>query len=81
VLDLSGGLNVSGGGIRELNPILEKVIVYPVDVLIHTLTAALVRPVAAFLFCLVKDSFNDPVVFLDAVKFAPESKSCGSTES
>lgn len=81
VLDLSSSLDVGGSGVRKLDPVLKEVFVDPVDVFVNTLTATLVRPVAALLLSLVEDSFDDPVILLDTVELSPESKSSGTAES
>jgi hypothetical protein len=80
VLDQSGGLDVGGGGVWELNPVLEEGLVNPVDELVNTFTSTFMRPVASLLLSLIKNSFNDPVVLLDAVDLSPESKSGCSTK-
>lgn len=81
MLDLSRCLDVSRGGVRKLDPVLKEAVIDPVHVLVYTLAAALVGPVATLLLCLVEDTLNNPVILLDTVELAPESQSGGTAES
>lgn len=80
MLDLLCTLNVGWGSVWQLNPVFKQIVVNPVDKLVDAFTASFVRPVASFLLCLVKNSFNDPIVLLDSIKLSPESEPSCSTQ-
>jgi hypothetical protein len=52
--------------LRQLNPVAEDVIRYPVDVRICALSASLDLVVLIWFFNLVKSACHDPVVLLGA---------------
>lgn len=60
-------------GVWELNPILQEVVVYPVNKLVHTFASAFVGPVSRSFFSSIEDTLNDPIVSLNTENFAPES--------
>ena len=81
MLDLSDSLDLLRGGVWELDPILKEVVINPIDELVDTLTAALMRPVRPLLFGGIKDTLNNPVISLYTKDLAPESETRGSTQN
>ncbi len=79
MLDLSNSLDLLRGSVWQLDPILKEVVINPVDELVDTFTAALMRPVRPLLFSGIEDTLNNPVISLDTKDLAPESETRGST--
>jgi hypothetical protein len=81
MLDLSDSLDLLRGGVWQLDPIFKEVVINPIDELVDTFTAALMRPVRPLLFGGIEDTLNNPVISLDTKDFAPESETRGSTQN
>ena len=75
MLDLSGSLDVGRGCLWELNPVVEKGIINPVDKTVNTFAPTLLRPVRLVFLSGIKNTLNYPVVSLYTKDFTPESES------
>ena len=78
MFNLSCSLDLLRSCIWKLYPVLEKVIIHPVNKLIYTFTSAFMWPVRSLLLSSIENTFNYPVVSLDSKDLAPESKSWSS---
>jgi hypothetical protein len=68
--------------LRQLNPVAENVVRYPVDVRICALSASLDLLVLVWFFNLVQSSCHDPVVLLGAEDLPKEAKGlCAAQDS
>lgn len=79
VFDHSGDENLLGLHVRQLNPVLQQVVSYPVDERVRAITPlflAFLRRL--FHEVLWKCAADNPVVFVDSVDFAEQFQACGT---